>query len=173
MSSLPPRLTVSRLILYRGHIILMSLIFCYVILFFACPASFIIQQFCLVRPTAPPPLHPYHAVVLVYWDDGCVSWCDWKLMPSMERRPLMLEIWSATVPLSKRPIDEVDDETTSSGWLVHGTKHCSMHWVRTRNWIPPARRWRGIGLAPFMDINHWLVFVLKLLSQFHQTDGSN
>ena len=57
-------------------------------------------------------------------------------------------------------------------WLVD-PRHEAMHWVRTRNWIPGARRWRGIGLAPFMDRNHWSVIVFKLLSQFHQTDGNN
>ncbi len=45
-------------------------------------------------------------------------------MLSIEKRPLMLEIWSATVSLPKIPIDEVYDETTTSGWLIHGTKQC-------------------------------------------------
>lgn len=122
-----PRLTVLRLILYRRHIVLMSLIFCNVILSSAYPASFIAELLLAFF------LHQNSSVSMPAVLFGTrnwakmtdVSWYDWKLMPSIEIHPQMLEIWSATIHIPKKPIDEVCDETATSGWLIHGTRHWS------------------------------------------------
>lgn len=130
------------------------------------------QQFGLARPTV---LVPYHAVVLECWDVGCVScvYARFRILAFSGTTSSNVENLKrdSTSLFRKRPIDEDRCESTTRGLV--DPRHQALFYalrVRTRNFIPRARRWRGIGLVPFMDRNRWPVFVLKLLSQLHQTE---